>query len=170
MSVRLLLPLTLCATILAGCKEPHPLSPVCRVDRPQPHIISARAACLVRLDDKLLILSDERTETFRLPASAPLEQESGQCAAHRVMWEVTGLNVQVGQLLGESDDGTQFFNCTLDASFDEPFTDWPLPDWSPTKDLSLTFKDPFEMTINQWESGQELVKVRRFFNQAGTAN
>ncbi len=150
---------------LTGCSEPAPSDPACRVkEHTFPSKIS-NAACIIRLDGQLLSVTHRLSNKFDLPGGTSDGSESAQCTAHRETWEETGFNVEVGQWLGENDNGMQYFACKLAGNFDGSLTEFALPNWSNTEISSIQLIDPFAISDKQWRFPDRLIKLRDMFNQ-----
>lgn len=72
------------------------------------------ALCVVRADDKLVLIHEILTNKISLPGGTIIEGESPKLAAQRETWEETGLVVTVGDELGRTDTAV-FFDCVSDS-------------------------------------------------------
>ncbi len=142
-----------------------PASPACRVSSQFEQTIKGNAACLIRLDGKLLTVTHRLTGTFDLPGGTANNNESAQCTAHRETWEETGFNVEVGKLIGESQQGYHFYACKLSGNFNGEIREFPVPDWSNLEVTSIQLVDPYNLHYNQWRFPDQLILVRNMFNQ-----
>nr|WP_319556127.1 NUDIX domain-containing protein [uncultured Vibrio sp.] len=72
------------------------------------------ALCVVRADDKLVLVHEILTNRISLPGGTIIPGESPRAAAQRETWEETGLVVTVGKELGRTDTAV-FFDCVSDS-------------------------------------------------------
>ncbi|AWL11086.1 hypothetical protein HMF8227_00590 [Saliniradius amylolyticus] len=158
--------IVLLGSLLAGCHDAPPASPMCRVlpDLLEPN--SGPARCLIKVDQRLIAIGDPQLEQLYLPGGNNQGRETAQCAAHRHTWQQTGFNVAVGRSLGVNDDGEQVFECLLNDYLGEEFHQLPVPEWAKPEIDSMLLTDPFELQPHQWHNPDRLVQVRTWFNQA----
>ncbi len=91
------------------------------------------ALCVVKADNKLVLIHEILTNRISLPGGTIIEGESPKAAAQRETWEETGLVVTVGQELGRVDTAV-FFDCVSDSeiiafSMDNSMGGNQLPIW-----------------------------------------
>ncbi len=91
------------------------------------------ALCVVRADDKIVLIHEILTDRISLPGGAIGEDESPQAAAQRETWEETGLVVTVGKELGRMFKAV-FYDCVSDSeiiafSMDNAMGGNELPVW-----------------------------------------
>ncbi|MDW2127555.1 NUDIX hydrolase, partial [Vibrio sp. 2033] len=72
------------------------------------------ALCIVRVDNKLLLVNEILTGQISLPGGTISAGEPPPEAAQREVWEETGLVVTVGEALGYSDTAV-FYDCVSDS-------------------------------------------------------
>ncbi|CAE6899553.1 COG0494 NTP pyrophosphohydrolases including oxidative damage repair enzymes [Vibrio sp. B1FLJ16] len=72
------------------------------------------ALCVVRADDKIVLVHEILTDKISLPGGSIGEGESPQAAAQRETWEETGLVVTVGKELGRMFKAV-FYDCVSDS-------------------------------------------------------
>ncbi|WP_045421148.1 bifunctional NUDIX hydrolase/phosphatase PAP2 family protein [Vibrio jasicida] len=72
------------------------------------------ALCVVRADNKLVLIHEILTNKISLPGGTIIEGESPKLAAQRETWEETGLVVTVGEELGKTDTAI-FYDCVSDS-------------------------------------------------------
>ena len=72
------------------------------------------ALCIVRADDKLVLVHEILTNRISLPGGTIIKGESPRAAAQRETWEETGLVVTVGKELGRTETAV-FFDCVSDS-------------------------------------------------------
>lgn len=72
------------------------------------------ALCVVRADDKLVLVHEILTNRISLPGGTIVAGESPRAAAQRETWEETGLVVTVGKELGRTETAI-FFDCVSDS-------------------------------------------------------
>ncbi len=165
MTIRLCSGLVISAIYLIGCSQPAPEAPACRIASEQFDDVSANAACVIRLDSKLLVISHRLSNKFDVPGGTAESEEQAQCVAHRETWEETGFNVEVGGFLGQSQNGMRFYACTLAGNFTGKITQFPVPDWASMEVKGIELVDPYTLHYNQWRFPDELVSMRAMFDQ-----
>lgn len=171
------------ALFLFSCSDtPYP-SPHCRIkDGTQISINHASlqataAACIVRMNGKLLVLErssglydlaysqkiSSSANKIRSNENINTSSNTPQCQAHHAMWDYSGFNVLVGELLVNQSNDTHLYACELQAGFDgtEAFIE-PAP-WHASDVKSLTFIDPFEIEQDQWHSPDHFTAARDGF-------
>ncbi len=72
------------------------------------------ALCVVRADNKLVLIHEVLTNRISLPGGTIIKGESPRAAAQRETWEETGLVVTVGKELGRTETAV-FFDCVSDS-------------------------------------------------------
>lgn len=165
MKNRLLIYLILSTVYLNGCQENRPSDPVCRANPKTLDTRVANAACIIRLNEKMLTVTHRLSGKFDLPGGTSNGVETAQCTAHRETWEETGFNVEVGQFLGQSDQGMHFYACQLAGNFTGELQQFPVPEWSSLEVTAIELHDPFVLTGKQWRFEDQLVQIRNMFNQ-----
>ena len=146
-----------------------PSTPFCRVKNDIPLPVSAQipanAACIIRLDGKLLTITHRRSGKYDLPGGTTDNVETPQCTAHRETWEETGFNVEVGQQLGINEKGMQYYSCILSGNFTGELQSFPVPSWSNSEVDSIQLIDPFIISDKQWRFKKRLAQLKRMFHQ-----
>lgn len=150
-----MLALTACA------KAPPP--PTCRIAKAFNADYSGPASCLIRVQDKLLVLKHSASGLYDLPFGDPISEESAQCTAHRKTWEGTGFNVEVDQLLGVTQSGVMLFSCNISGGFTSE--DGPLspPNWVSSEIQQIDFINPFDTRHDLWLYPDNLIMYRDGF-------
>ncbi|NCP63962.1 MAG: hypothetical protein GW763_04555 [Paraglaciecola sp.] len=162
LQLRLLNIVWLCL-LLVACSKERLDAPMCRYQGEAPHLASGAAACLVRIGSKLLAIETEH-KAWHLPAGQAQQPLSRQCTAHLAVWQLTGFNVEIGELLGQLEDETPVFACDLQAGFDDSTDTLPVPAWAEYKVRQIALIDPFALTPREWQSPDELIVIRSYFN------
>lgn len=162
---RLVIYLSISAVGLIGCSQEPPSDPACRVKEQEKPKTIANAACIIRLDGKLLTVTHRLTGRFDVPGGTSDGIESSQCTAHREVWEETGFNVEVGEWLGSSKHGMRFYGCKLAGQFSGELTTFDLPNWSKAEIDSIQLLDPFSISNKDWRFPNQLPQIREMFNQ-----
>jgi ADP-ribose pyrophosphatase YjhB (NUDIX family) len=149
--------------ILIACAKEQLADPMCRIAVSYSPAPPASAACLIKLNTKLLAIRLQNESGWQLPTGSLNTKQSAQCSAHQAVWQSTGLNVEVGQLLGHSPDNTQLFACALSNGFDDPTLDIPVPNWANHKVAKIHFVDPNNTSQSQWSDNSDLSQLRTLF-------
>ncbi|WP_343845602.1 NUDIX hydrolase [Bowmanella denitrificans] len=158
--------LVACTLSLMACTPERPADPMCRVKEQTKEATPGNAACLIKIDKWLVTIGHRHSGKLDLPGGLRSGQESAQCTAHRETWEETGFNVEVGRFLGANENGFRIYACQLQGNFGHDFKTFPVPEWATTEVSSIQLTDPFEIQIQQWRFEEELLLIRRLFNQA----
>lgn len=127
--------------------------------------VSANAACIIRLDGKLLTVTHRLSGKYDVPGGTSDSTESPQCTAHRETFEETGFNVEIGEQLGINENGLQYYSCIMSGNFSGELQTFPVPEWANTEVESIQLIDPFEINGKQWRFENRLVHLRHMFNQ-----
>jgi 8-oxo-dGTP pyrophosphatase MutT (NUDIX family) len=139
-------------------------APPCRVD---PGFVDDRRSnslCIVRSGDRVLATIHRFTGKLDLPGGRREGDETGQCTAHRELWEETGLDGTVGELLIER-NSTLLFDCRLPASVD-PTRKVSVPPWAHIEVAGIEWIDPNEQKPDDWRFPQELETLRLALDRA----
>lgn len=139
---------------------------MCRVEAQQRESNVGGAACLIKIDKWLVTTANRHSSGFDIPGGASQGDESAQCTAHRNTWEQTGFNVEVAGYLGQTDSGLRVYHCRLPPSFTAELKTYPVPDWVQPDIRTIVFSNPYELELQDWQRGDELITLRKWFNQA----
>lgn len=86
-------------------------TPDCSVTKgKQEAFVEANAGCFIKVDGRLLLLR-HRNGKLGPPAGTFNKGEAAQCTAHRETWEESGLEVNVGALLHQFENGFRLYHC-----------------------------------------------------------
>lgn len=158
--------LLIVVTILVfGCSRNIPADPMCRTNVLYTQTEPSAAACLIKSNVQLLVIKNPNADGWSLPFNKQQNLLSAQCTAHHAVWESTGLNVEVGQLLFTSPNQTQYFECKLTDEFSRQLDVFPVPSWARSKTSKITLIDPFETELDQWVNDINLIKLREAYNK-----
>jgi 8-oxo-dGTP pyrophosphatase MutT (NUDIX family) len=149
------------ATIAAACSVE---APPCRVD---PGLVDERRSnslCIVRNGGRVLATINRFSGKLDLPGGRREGDETGQCTAHRELWEETGLDATVGELLIER-NSTLLFDCRLPASVDVT-RKISVPPWAHLEVVGIEWIDPSEQEPGDWRFPQELETLRLALDRA----
>lgn len=138
--------------------------PMCRTSELETPAPAAAAACIIKLDNKLIAIASENSG-WQLPTEKFQVNLSAQCTAHQAVWQNTGLNVEVAQKLGETSDHIQIYNCIVANGFDGQTQDFPVPLWAQHKITIIEVINPFETAPAQWSDNIDLIEIRTLFNK-----
>jgi hypothetical protein len=150
-----------------ACTQQMPAEPNCRVNASYASSHQGAGACVIRQGNKLLV-TQLQSGLYELPSakSNSTNQEmrkSAQCLAHHAMWQSTGFNVEVQQVIGSQKDGTWLFECTLNAGFDGSEAPFSPPSWSKPAVKYIAFVDPFDIELQNWAQPDHFTVVRDAF-------
>lgn len=152
--------ITLFILTLVACSQAPPPSPACRVHIDYRDTHQGHGACLVRIQDGLLTVKYKQSESIDLPSGNFISPETSQCSAHRHIWEQTGFNVKVAQLLGVTGEGLRIYACHLGGGFDGTETDIDTPHWTSRDVEEVGFVDPFDTRYDVWQHPKNLILIR----------
>ncbi|TPV57862.1 NUDIX hydrolase [Aestuariibacter sp. GS-14] len=154
---------------LFGCSDPTPSAPFCRsVPTALPENVSSEgAACLIRVNNSVLLIRHRLTGKLDFPAGGREGNETLQCTAHRETWEETGFNVEVGPLLSLTASDMPVFNCTADSSIAKLPAQFDAPDWSGLEVKLLEKVDPFLLSEDELRFADDLIPLRDAYVKAG---
>ena len=149
---------------LLGCSRDIPSDPMCRVNDNQTPLEPAPSACLVKLNQKLLVLQTNQSEHFTLPLTKR-QQTSAQCTAHQGVWKTTGLNVKVNQLLYVDKSNVHYFSCEADTEFASDLTQLPVPPWANQNIKHISLVNPFKTQQHDWHETIDVIALRDAFTR-----
>lgn len=152
-------------TIL-GCSREAPSPPMCRASSNYSGN-EENAACLIRTDDKILLIRHRLSGKLDMPGGGKRDDESLACAAHRETWEETGFNVSVGEPLGRTPNGMMLFNCREHANLAALPDEFSPPDWARLEVISLHKVKPFELEHDELRYANDLIPLRDGFVEIG---
>lgn len=151
---------------LSGCGQRNLAQPSCRVAANAVSNHYGAGACIVVMNNKLLVIQLD-SDLYDLPishAQSPNAHNnvllSAQCLAHNAMWQQTGLNVEVRNLVGAQLDGTWLFTCISNAGFDGSEAPFNPPSWSKSNIKKIAFIDPFDIDLQNWSRRDHFTTVR----------
>lgn len=147
-----------------------------------PAIVSAKtpdqnlegAACVVRVDDKLVLVHEVITQKQSLPAGQVKRGEDPAIAAQRETWEETGLVVSVKGVLGRTDKAI-FYDCVSDSDivvfeFNNIYDGLELPIWfSPHYGVEISsamLVNPSNVPLSQYRFPEQRDLLIEFLEQA----
>ena len=159
---RLLIVVTI---LIFGCSRNNPSDPMCRTNVLYTQTEPSAAACLIKSNVQLLVIKNPNNDGWVLPFNKQQNLLSAQCTAHHAVWESTGLNVEVGQLLFTASNQTQYFECKLTDEFSRQLDVFPVPPWAQSKTSKIALIDPFETEPDQWVNDINLIKLREAYNK-----
>ena len=151
--------------IFACSQEPWP-EPSCRVNANYISNHQGAGACVVRLNNRLLAMKLDNS-LYDLPSSNSISPISAQCSAHNTMWQQTGLNVEVENVIGLQADGTWLFGCHLDAGFDGSEAPFKPSHTSRAEVEHIEFVEPFTLDMYDWDKPDQFIVIRDAFVAQG---
>jgi hypothetical protein len=148
---------------LVACTQSPPSSPTCRIAKEFNADYQAPSACVIRVQNSLLVIKYYSGAPYDLPYGNPISNESAQCTAHRSTWEQTGINVEVDQLLGVTQSGMMLFSCELGGGFTSEDGPIVVPSWSDKEIEQIEFINPFDTRHDAWRQPDNLSMYRAGF-------
>jgi 8-oxo-dGTP pyrophosphatase MutT (NUDIX family) len=139
-------------------------APPCRVD---PGLVDDRrsnAVCVIRNGDRVLTTINRYSGKLDLPGGRREGDETGQCTAHRELWEETGFDGTVGRLLIDR-NSTMFFDCQLPLSVDVT-RKISVPPWAHIEVAGIQWIDPSEQAPADWRFPGQLETLRLALDEA----
>ena len=112
----------------------------------------------------MLAIVNRLSGKLDLPGGRREGDETGQCTAHRELWEETGIDATVGQLLIER-NSTAMFACSLPANVD-PTRDVAVPLWANFEVADIEWIDANEEDPDDWRFPEELETLRLALDRA----
>jgi 8-oxo-dGTP pyrophosphatase MutT (NUDIX family) len=153
--------ITAFAAIAAACTVE---APVCRVDPAFVDDRRSNSSCVVRSGDRVLAIVHRFSGRLNLPGGRRVGDETGQCTAHREMWEETGVDVTVGRFLIDR-NSTLLFDCRLPPSIDAT-RQVPVPMWGHIEVVDIQWIDPHKQDPRDWRFQGELETLRLALDRA----
>ena len=165
MQIRLLYTWLVVTIFVCGCSRENPADPSCRTNSRYLNDPPAPAACLIKLDGKLVALQTNHNEQWLLPHQRLQSHLSAQCTAHQAAWTNTGLNVEVNQLLYVDEQNTHFYACVLTDNYALALRTMEVPPWAKRSVTNIALVDPFATQDNDWNENLKLIEIRQAFTQ-----
>ncbi len=162
--------------LLLLCLEGAPLlaqsgAPECRIASGLESQLQGNAGCIIKIDNKMLIVRHQKTGKLSPPAGTAKEGEAAQCTAHRETWEETGVEVRVGRLLKSFDDQFHLFHC---LAIDEALirsSELPVPEAFKSEISEILFLNPTLLSNDEWRFPEQVSGIKdafkRISNQPG---
>jgi hypothetical protein len=138
---------------------------MCRVKPQFQSDEQAPAACLIKLDNRLIAIQHNNSTTWSFPQQRRQTNLSAQCSAHLAVWKDTGLNVEVGKLLFTSKTNTQFYACQLSDDYAQALDTLDVLPWASRTVTKVALVDPFSTQYHDWDKNLDLIKIRKAFTQ-----
>lgn len=152
---------------LSGCNADAPVSPFCRtkniVTMNQHHSQLKNAGCLIRFDQRILLVTHRLTGKFDIPGGMQKTGESLACTAHRETFEETGLNVEVLFPVAQTTNGLLVFSCLADNMLNITHFPRPAPDFALVETTTLDLYDLFELDHSQLRFADDLIRLRKSY-------
>jgi 8-oxo-dGTP pyrophosphatase MutT (NUDIX family) len=136
--------------LLLWCSGCSLLRPDCDTQARLQPAVSGGAACVVIVDERLLVIRHRPSGKLDLPGGRAKSGESARCTAQRETWEETGLEVHVGETLGGRSD---LFRCHPRHAVSSA-SDPPLRWWSAVEASAVLWVDPRTVQDADWRYGR----------------
>ena len=160
---------------LFACSQSSPSAPFCRVSdrlltqenyiRENAQATLVAAACLIKTNNKVLLVEHRLSGKLDFPGGGLLEHESVACTAHRETWEETGFNVEVTKYLSTTPNGLAIFGCDLDAGIETLPDAFEAPPWAKLEIIKLVKADPFTLDHDAMRFADDLIPLRDGYTQ-----
>ena len=144
---------------ISACGQNNLPAPSCRVNANYISNHQGPAACIIVKQGKLLT-KQLNSGQYDLVHGGASQLRSAQCSAHYAMWQQTGLNVEIENVVGVFDDGTWLFGCNLESGFDGSEEPFKAPAWSSPDVDNILFIDPFTIEHKNWRDPARFITVR----------
>lgn len=148
-----------------SCTVDKPADPMCRVNAQHKEDIVGPAACLIRIQDQLLVTLEDTSDKYAVPGGKNKNNESAQCTAHRQTWAKTGFNVMVGEYVATGNDGLRYYKCISGGNFVGQIQSFPVPEWAHANVAAIVLIDPFSSTPDEWRGHDQLIRIRDMLNR-----
>ncbi|HEY7671096.1 MAG TPA: NUDIX hydrolase [Gammaproteobacteria bacterium] len=153
-----------CAALAAFAAACTVEAPACRVDPAFADDRRSNSICVVRNGDRVLATVNRMSGKLDLPGGRREGDETGQCTAHRELFEETGIDATVGRLLIDR-NSTLLFDCRLPASVDVARAP-SVPPWALIEVAGIQWIDPNEQQPADWRFPGELETLRLALDRA----
>lgn len=145
---------------LSACAGP----PACPSGGPWEAEPVANAGCMVRVDDRLLVVRDRLSGRLGFPSGGAIPPEQAQCTALRETWEETGYPVQVERLLATLPGGFRLYQCTIPGPV-QVRRDVPRPPQALLEIVAIHWLDPADIAPQDWRFPAQWPRARELFEQ-----
>jgi 8-oxo-dGTP pyrophosphatase MutT (NUDIX family) len=148
------------SVIIISCSKPSSeLPPPCKINKDYIQTHASNAGCLVKNNDKLLVIKHRLTNKLGIPGGTNESGETAQCTAHRETWEETGHAVIVEKNLKEFSNGFRLYHCRLDPAIKA------IKDHSSTEVIEVLWLSPNKIDKNNWRFPQQLQLIKELFDE-----
>ncbi len=161
----LLLAAAVSGVLLFAALQPTPPPPDCRVAPQFAETPSGNAGCLIRVEDRMLMVRDRLSGKLGFPAGMARPGEAAQCTAHRETWEEAGLDVEVGRLLRVFDNGFRLYSCSPADPAVRPGVTVGVPDWAWAEVSEIGWIDPEALFADDWRYPEQWQDVLTQFRK-----
>ena len=149
---------------LSGCNADTPVAPFCRtkhtatMNQHAPQL--KNAGCLIRFDQRILLVTHRLTGKLDIPGGMQRTDESLACTAHRETFEETGLNVEVLLPVAQTTNGMLVFSCLADNMLNITHFPRPAPDFALVETTTLDLYNLYELDDNHLRFADDLIRLR----------
>ena len=153
--------------LLSGCNADAPVNPLCRtkqtatMNQHDPQL--KNAGCLIRFDQRILLVTHRLTGKLDIPGGMQRTDESLACTAHRETFEETGLNVEVLFPVAQTTNGMLIFSCLADDVLNVANFPRPAPDFVLSETSELSLYNLYELDEAQLRFEKDLIPLRDAF-------
>lgn len=150
---------------VTGCTTEMPPAPYCRAqqtqtDTPYYQSDTNNAGCMLRFENKALLLTHRFSQRLDIPGGGSQTGESLACAAHRETFEETGLNVEVLFPVAQTKHGLVIFACIADDMLNITRLPRPSPAFAQVESIQFGLYDLFDLEQENLRFADDLVPFR----------
>ncbi len=163
----LLLAGSVSGVLLFAVLHPTPPAPSCRVSPQFAETRHGNAGCLIRVENRMLMVRDRFSGKLGFPAGMGNPGEAAQCTAHRETWEEAGIDAEVGRLLRVFENGFRLYACLPANPSIRPGTDIGVPEWAWAEVSEIDWIDPEAIFAEDWRYSEQWPLVLKKFRELG---
>lgn len=136
--------------------------PPCRTALDEPDF-SMAAGCLIRHDDRMLVVRHRGSGKLGFPAGFTRPMENAQCVAHRETFEETGLDVVVHGMVRQFGNGFTLYRCELLDSGAAEVDELKVPASGRSEVSQVLWVDPTSTEASDWRYPRDHPVILQLF-------
>ena len=129
-----------------------------------PSSLKGNAGCLITHNDQFLAARHRKKDKWNLPGGTAERGESAECTAARETKEELGLDVSVGELLVQHENGFYLFNCELAA--DQYQSSYSVPPSGINEVTEIQWLYPDQVKAQDWRYPERWEKMQQLVTEA----